>query len=571
MERVEEGALEASGEFHPEEVASAKEVIQSLTKTSKTLKIYLPNNPIHQKFINQLFQNIQTHLETFGALRLRIKRFELFNSGQSIYENSDRFESIAFKLFVDGLRELSFHPGLDQDEMIDFLNVLGQDEEAEGGDDDLVTLLWERHFSHIQYLVVDDLQGELEEMENSKEMRRTLPSRQQLQEVYKQEADIFPTALVPKGIEIPSLHIFKLKEEEINALKREMRWEAEIDIVGELEGMLFDILRIERESVLFSEVLDIIDNIFEQLLMKGDFGYAEKILAFYREMLLPGMALGREQIVLVERAIARAGDPERILKIVPILNKLPAEQTDAFGSCMVLFNKEVSSSLIELLALVDTMKARRALCDVLVEFGRKDFDSIVTKLKDERWFLLRNLIYILGKIGDTRAIEYLPQFIGHAELKVRKEVLHVLDAMEDPRAQALLLDFLPDPDLSNRVYAIKCLAKKEIKAGLPLLMALIASKEFDDKPLYEKKEIFTAAAQLGGDPVIPALQTYLIKGWSLIRKVQVEERGICAATALQRIGSQKAVEALLYGSDSKNKAIREACQKSLNLLESHQE
>ncbi len=571
MERAVEEGVDASGDYDPEEVASAKEVLQSLTKTTKTLKIYLPNNPIHQKFINQLFENIQSHLETFGILRLRIKRFELYHSGQSIYENSDRFESIAFQLFVDGLRELSFHPGLDPDEMIDFLNVLGREEESEGEDDDLVTLLWERHFSHIQYVVVDDLQGELEEMEQCKEMQAKPPTPQQLKEVYQQEAEVAPSALAPKGIEIPSLHIFKLKEEEIEAIKRELRWEAEIDIVGELEGMLFDIIRIERAPDLFSEVLDIIDNILEQLMLKGDFGYAEKILAFYQEMLGPSITLEPELVALVQKVLVRAGDPERMLKIVPVLNKLSSEQIDEFVSCMVLFNQEVSSSLIELLALVDTMKARRALCDVLVEFGKKDFDSIVSKLKDERWFLLRNLIYILGKIGDTRAIEYLPQFIGHEELKVRKEVLHVLDAMEDPRAQALLVDFLPDPDLSNRVYAIKSLAKKGIKSGLPLLMEMIISKEFDEKPLYEKKEIFAAAAQLGGDEVVQELQNYLKKGWSLIRKVQVDERGICAASALQRIGSEKAVAALLYGSDSKNKVIREACQKSLSILKVHQD
>jgi len=74
-----------------EEVYSAKEVFQYLTKTSKTLKIYLPNNRIHQKFISELAEKMQSHLEKFGTLRIRVKRFELYCSDIPIYENSDRF------------------------------------------------------------------------------------------------------------------------------------------------------------------------------------------------------------------------------------------------------------------------------------------------------------------------------------------------------------------------------------------------------------------------------------------------------------------------------------------------
>ncbi|MFQ5779789.1 MAG: hypothetical protein ACE5HN_03265, partial [Nitrospiria bacterium] len=44
--------------FNKEEVESAKEVIQSLAKTARTLKIYLSNNPIHKKFIDELLEKL---------------------------------------------------------------------------------------------------------------------------------------------------------------------------------------------------------------------------------------------------------------------------------------------------------------------------------------------------------------------------------------------------------------------------------------------------------------------------------------------------------------------------------
>ncbi len=566
MAELDNEPLEEDEDYDEEEVNSVKEALQNLTKTVKTQKIYLPNNPIHQKFTRQLLQLFQTHLETFGPLRLRIKRFELRCSGQVIYENADRLESIAFRLFVDGLRELSFHPGLDKEEMTYFLDVLGRDELAAGVDDDMVTLLWERHFSHIQYVVVDELAGELDDIKNAKEMQREAPSTKQLQAVYEEEAAVAPGALEPKGIEIPSLHIFKLTQEEINSIKRELRWEEEIDIVNELLDMLFDIIRIERDAGVFSEVLDIIDNILQQLMYRGDFSYAKKVLTFFHEMIEVPHSQEVPHRLLVQEALMRAGTSERILKLAPVLNRLSGDHVEALRAFFLLFNKEVIPPMIDLLAEVNTMKARRVLCDILAELGHKDYAALVTRLNDDRWFLVRNLIYILGKMQDERTVDHLSQFVNHYELKVRKEVLHVLDAMEDQRATALLLEFLPDPDLSNRVYTIKCLAKKKVKAGMPRLLKMMHSKEFDEKALYEKKEIYTAYVSLGGDAAIPEIARSLKTAWSIFRNVQAEERGICATVSLRRLASPAAAEALRVGSRSKNKAIREACETALKRL-----
>ncbi len=562
--------IEEEIDYDREEVQSAKELVQVFTKTAKTLKIYLPNNPIHKKFINDLFEKLESHLLEYGALRLRIKQFELLCSGQQIYENLNRLESLSFKLFIDGMRELSFHPGLEKEEMITLLKILGQDErdEVDGEppvdeDDDIVTLLWEKHLTHIEYIVADDFRGDID---NTKEMQPERPKPQQLNAIYNQEAKVDPTKLSPKGVEIPSLHIFKLTDEEVRSIKRELRWEEEIDIVNELEGMLFDILRIETDSERFVEVLEIIDNIFEELVFKGDFIHTRKILEFFWEMLDTEKALDPTLQRLVNKAFAQAGNPERITSLDEVLNRSSSDVLDQFLPFMVLFQKEVIPSVIELLSKVKGMKTRRVLCDVLAEIGQMDIDVIIKQLDVQGWFLLRNLIYVLGKIGDKRVIPHFSKFIDHEELKVRKEILHVLDAMEYPEAADLLIQFIADPDLSNRVYVIKSLVKKKVAEGLPILIDLIEDVEFENKAFFEKKEIFNGLAKLGGEAVVPEIEKYLKVRWHLFKNIKVDERGVCAAAALQRIGSPTAIDALRVGSQSRNKAVREACQKSLDLL-----
>lgn len=562
--------LEEEIDYDKEEVQSAKKVVQVLTKTTKTLKIYLPNNPIHKKFINDLFEELETHLSGFGPLRLRIKKFELFCSGQAVYENENRLESLAFKLYIDGMRELSFHPGLEKEEMITLLKLLGQEDldEEEGEppvdeDDDIVTLLWEKNLTHIQYVVADDFRGDMETM---KEMQPQEPKPQQLSAIYNQEAKLDPATLAAKSVDIPSLHIFKLTDEEVRSIKRDLRWEEEIDIVNELEGMLFDILRIETDPGRFVEVLEIIDNIFEELLFKGDFVHARKILEFYWEMLDTEKALDPSLQDLVKKAFAQAGNPKRVTSLGEVLNRLSSDELDHFLPFMVLFQKEVIPSAIVLLNTVKGMKTRRVLCDVLGEMGKMDVDVIIDHLEGQSWFLLRNLIYVLGKIGDKSVIPHLSKYINHEELKVRKEVLHVLDMMQGSEAADLLIQFIADSDLSNRVYVIKSLVKKKVTEGLPILLGLIEDHEFENKAFFEKKEIFNGIAKLGGEDVVPEMEQYLKVRWHLFKNIKVDERGVCASLALQSIGSPTAIDALREGSQSRNKAVREACQKSLAFL-----
>ncbi|NOY83869.1 MAG: hypothetical protein GXO96_03415 [Nitrospirae bacterium] len=138
--------------------------------------------------------------------------------------------------------------------------------------------------------------------------------------------------------------------------------------------------------------------------------------------------------------------------------------------------------------------------------------------------------------------------------------------MKNPKADVLLIDFIDDSELSNRVYAIKSLVKRKVLDTLPLLVALVSTKEFEMKALYEKKEIFSALAKLGGDSLVPEFEKHLKTRWSLFKKIHVDELGLCAAMALQRLGSPAAIIALQGGGQSRNKVIREACEKALGVL-----
>ena len=142
-------------EVSKEELTMAADVILSMVKTSKGLKMYLPNNPLVARFIEELTGKMGRHLALYGDFKLDIDQFELRYRGKAIYENRVPKESIAFKMYFDGIRYLIFSEGIEEHELCDFLDIIGKDRPGDI-DDDIVTLLWEKNLPHLTYILAED-------------------------------------------------------------------------------------------------------------------------------------------------------------------------------------------------------------------------------------------------------------------------------------------------------------------------------------------------------------------------------------------------------------------------------
>src|SRR6185436_2998557 len=67
-------------------------------------------------------------------------------------------ESLAFRLFGDGVREVRFEVGVSPADLHAFLDALwGLDEESEDGDDDVVTRLWSKDLSTVTFITAEDI------------------------------------------------------------------------------------------------------------------------------------------------------------------------------------------------------------------------------------------------------------------------------------------------------------------------------------------------------------------------------------------------------------------------------
>jgi hypothetical protein len=97
---------------------------------------------------------------------------------------------------------------------------------------------------------------------------------------------------------------------------------------------------------------------------------------------------------------------------------------------IVAFNKRgLADRMINDLADEPSLSGRRRISSLLVRLGKDAVPSLVSALQDQRWYVVRNVVMILGKIGDPSCTDGLAPVLGHGHVQVKREVLNSLSVL----------------------------------------------------------------------------------------------------------------------------------------------
>jgi hypothetical protein len=120
-------------------------------------------------FVAKLLDNLERELSELlaqGAVRLGVGSVGFTHEGRPLFTTAvdDIQLPWAFRLFCDGIREISFEQTMRWGELLDFLDILSTNPRM--SEEDLVTMLWERDFDGIRYYAADTFAAGLEVDEN---------------------------------------------------------------------------------------------------------------------------------------------------------------------------------------------------------------------------------------------------------------------------------------------------------------------------------------------------------------------------------------------------------------------
>jgi HEAT repeat protein len=256
-------------------------------------------------------------------------------------------------------------------------------------------------------------------------------------------------------------------------------------------------------------------------------------------------------------AIHRLASHVVIEELVKRLGRARSEDERAgLRSSILHIGADCVSPLVRELTAASDLTARRNYRDALVALDHVGVPLLSDMVGDERWFVVRNMVGILGEIRSPDALEHFAVTIRHHDARVRRETILALSKIGGEEAVPLLVRGLGDAEAGLRAAAALGLGLTKSGAAVgPLMQRLQA--EADPEVMVE---IVRALGRTGDPRAIPALADRAGGGGWLSRTpvpLRVE-----AVRALGEIGGEPARAVLQRLMRDRASEVREAAVKA---------
>jgi hypothetical protein len=542
MDIFEEKAIE-------EKVKSTRSLIQTFLQTLKAYRLYEANHPILSKFLDRLRNDFNHYFDEFDSFSLQVKEHQFCYRGKIIYENQDVKESLAFLFFRDGIRELHFSKGLEFKEMIDFLNIVRKSDFLNRMEDDLVTLLWEKDFSHITYTTVDEfLEGSgifVPATEEDLIKRSEYKSSWEEWPQDRGDEEQVESSRIPSGEGLEQMinpapgqslvQACLLTPDEKETIKREAEQEQKPEYVYVLIDNLIEIvLHLGEDVDAYENMISYFDRVLEYLLEQKEVGKAITLLKRLDDI-MESMVLKDKQIFAIRRILEKVSDPKSIDLLGKVMKGDGEIHSEAILQYLRFLTKQAAEPLCILLGQVESGKWRKAICDKLIELSQEEIEPLSKFLLDPNPFLVCHILYILGKVSHPSTVKYLGNLVTHKDLKVREETLQVISKFGE-KGKDLIKKFLIDSTPGIRGKAALILAKQVKGEAVKSLTEIILSEDFYKRDYEEKAIFFRALGETGSKEVIPVLKK-IAKKRKWFQKAKWDEMRQCATQTLKMIGA----------------------------------
>jgi hypothetical protein len=549
--------------------------MQVVSKGMRATQLYLPNNPVYQRAVENIRTAFRQIWQATDDLTFDIGETEMRWEDNPVYSQDQRNESIAWTLYKDGVRSLTFKPPVEDAEIVKFLAVLQHAKNLQAdAPDDLLTLLWAEDFQFITY-TFRELASE-----NAVPIERSDASTSQMGggATPGGEAGTQDPAAVRRQVEEEAppkreglvsvddfdTTLYFLDDNEIDYLHKEVEREYSQDLRRNVLAMLFDLLELQTYGTVRAELISIIENFIPYLLGAGDFRSVAFILRESKVILQRARELIPEHRQTLEGLPGRLSQADALSQLLQSLDEAaghPTEEelselftelrSDALGTLMGWMPKMHNERVRE---LVKTSAERLAVAhapEVLKALGSTD---AAVQLE---------MVRLAGRLKLPGAPDGMGPLLERGERDLKIAVVEALTTIGSPNAMRLMEKAIDDGDRDVRIAAVKFLGQRGHRNAFPRIESAVLGNKLRDADLTEKMAFFEAYGALAGTAGVPALEKILVpKGGLLARKEDPETRA-CAAMALGKIRAPAAREVLQKVTQDKEALVRNAVSRAL--------
>jgi hypothetical protein len=555
-------------------IGGVREMIRLLVKTQKAQRLYDSKNAVSERLELDLFVRMSALVSEEGEVQLAVLESRLRCEDAVVFESPDRTDSLAFLLYRDGIRRLSFSPGLELDELRAFLRCLNRVALLTNDQDDLVTLLWEQDFHSIRYFAIEEL-ARSESYPRLSDQLATGGSTEPWGDAAGQPAQGVTLDLKQPVSTVP-VEACRLESGEIEALQKQLAAEEQQPFRQLVSELALELVLLEDGEEEQGEISEEIVEIADRLITDGDvaelMGVHEHIEGLATMIFRSAASAQRLSSELTQSLT----EPERFERLMERVEMVHAPRPEALTVFLARLGSSARSLLLPWMGRFSSPPYRRAVTGALLflEDGglgilREELPLAPPPVEPQERLrhrqLVREVVHALSRHSSGEALPLLTQLLSSPDPETRRESFLAASRYPEERALTLCLERLVDSDPDVRTTALDTLVKRgRADLGLQILDRSLSSERFERLALLEKRRLFAAVAKLSGESALDSFQKLLnAREDHWFQKQKDREFFEAVAHGIRMVGGPTAKRILEDGSQSGPKLVRAACLKEL--------
>ncbi len=534
--------------------------MQVLSKGIRATQLYLPNNPVYQRAVDNIRAAFRQIWQATDDLHFDVGETELRWEDAVVYNQAQRNESIAWTLYKDGVRSLTFRPGVEEAEIVRFLGVLQQARGMQAdAADDLLTLLWAQDFQFIAYTFRELATENAAPIEAAETIPSATPA--QVRQSVEQEAPPRREGLV--SMDDFDTTLYFLEDKEVGYLKQEVDREYAQDLRRNVLSMLFDLLELQTYGTVRAELVSIVENFIPYLLGAADFRSVAYILRETRVLLQRAREVIPEHRQTLEGLPGRLSQRDALSQLLQALDEAAVHPTEE--DLAELFQELRAEALPTMMGWIPKLHNERVkdlVHTAASRLAQAHAGEVLKALASEDGAAQLEMVRLAGRLKLPGAPEGMEPLLDSEDRTLKLAVVEALQAISSPSAMRLLETAIDDADRDVRIAAVRFLAARGYRNAAARVEAAVSGTKVRNADLTEKMAFFEAFGSLVGPKGIPALEKMLVAKGLLGRKEDPETRA-CAAMALGKIRTPEARAVLERASQDKEALVRNAVSRAL--------
>jgi HEAT repeat protein len=220
---------------------------------------------------------------------------------------------------------------------------------------------------------------------------------------------------------------------------------------------------------------------------------------------------------LAARTLQYYHSPSFISLLIDSFGITGREQREEVLLLCEYFDEKIIPPLMDALNEEESHSNRRFIISLIIHFGDKAIHEVIKRLNDSRWYVKRNMLYILYECGSRDTLLKARPYCDHKHPKVSSEAVKCLLKAEDEYAVQMLHRYLRSKSRDIVMRAVSLSGAFRVKEVAPELIQILKKNTMMCKDINDKLNIVRAICQTGDPDALEMLKEVLSSNTRLFK------------------------------------------------------